>query len=170
MEVPVVVSLQMPSVDSLRRPTYDEEEEIDIGASMIAPSALMQNRNPLGLGLSPAPDIPSARKFQMGRANDNGYDLIQVPTLSGSPQAYYGDNEAPLHTTLESPLQPRRGTSNPSGSRNRGNSLSAAFFGGDDAEGDLGYAAASDMENATRKVIVERLETVKANNPVFSWC
>ncbi|KAI1491365.1 phosphatidylinositol 4-kinase [Biscogniauxia mediterranea] len=40
----------------------------------------------------------------------------------------------------------------------------------DDMEGDLGYAAAEGMEANRRKVIVERLEPVKAKNPVFTWC
>ncbi|PSS02137.1 phosphatidylinositol 3 and 4-kinase-domain-containing protein [Coniella lustricola] len=40
----------------------------------------------------------------------------------------------------------------------------------DDIEGDLGYAAAEGMEGNQRKVIVERLEPVKARNPVFTWC
>ncbi|GAM84555.1 hypothetical protein ANO11243_025510 [Dothideomycetidae sp. 11243] len=40
----------------------------------------------------------------------------------------------------------------------------------DDLEGDLGYAAAEDQEHNRRKVIVERLETVKSRNPVFTWC
>ena len=42
--------------------------------------------------------------------------------------------------------------------------------GGDDLEGDLGYAAAEGMEGQQRKVIVERLELVKSRNPVFTWC
>lgn len=40
----------------------------------------------------------------------------------------------------------------------------------DDMEGDLGFAAARDMDNNNKKVIVERLETVKSKNPVFTWC
>lgn len=40
----------------------------------------------------------------------------------------------------------------------------------DDIEGDLGFAAAEGMEGNQRKVIVERLEPVKARNPVFTWC
>jgi phosphatidylinositol 4-kinase type 2 len=40
---------------------------------------------------------------------------------------------------------------------------------GDDDEGDLGYAANEDAEGNRKKVIVERLEMVKAN-PVFTWC
>ncbi|KIX04110.1 uncharacterized protein Z518_07663 [Rhinocladiella mackenziei CBS 650.93] len=43
-------------------------------------------------------------------------------------------------------------------------------YEGDDLEGDLGYAAASDMEQHKRKVIVERLETVKSKKPFFTWC
>lgn len=38
----------------------------------------------------------------------------------------------------------------------------------DELEGDLGYAAAEGMEGNQRKVIVERLEPVKARNPVFT--
>ncbi len=44
------------------------------------------------------------------------------------------------------------------------------LYDGDDLEGDLGYAAANDMEGNQRKVIVERLEAVKSKNPVFTWC
>jgi hypothetical protein len=44
------------------------------------------------------------------------------------------------------------------------------MYDGDDLEGDLGYAAAEGMEGNQRKVIVERLETVKSKNPVFTWC
>ena len=44
------------------------------------------------------------------------------------------------------------------------------LYDNDDLEGDLGYAAAEDMEHHHRKVIVERLETVKGKNPVFTWC
>lgn len=40
----------------------------------------------------------------------------------------------------------------------------------DGLEGDLGYAAAEGMEGNEKKVIVERLETVKSSNPVFTWC
>lgn len=45
-----------------------------------------------------------------------------------------------------------------------------AYLDEDDLDGDLGYAAAEGMEGNRRKVIVERLEPVKARNPVFTWC
>ena len=41
---------------------------------------------------------------------------------------------------------------------------------GEEGDGDLGFAAASGREGATRKVIVERIEVVKSKVPVFSWC
>lgn len=47
---------------------------------------------------------------------------------------------------------------------------SAPGYDNDDIDGDLGYAAAEGMEGNQRKVIVERLEPVKARNPVFTWC
>jgi len=179
MEVPVAVPLRVPSSEARRRPTYDEEEEIDIGATAAASAPLIQSPDLLGLDLSPPSDIPSARRFQIGRSRNSAPDEVQVSILSSSPQSIKSraENEPPINTI---PHQPQRGSSydirysrntdRSSDGRKRGNSLSAAFFGGDDVEGDLGYAAASDMENATRKVIVERLETVKSNNPVFSWC
>lgn len=40
----------------------------------------------------------------------------------------------------------------------------------DDAEGDLGYAVAEETEGNKKKVIVERLETIKSKGPVFTWC
>lgn len=61
-------------------------------------------------------------------------------------------------------------------SRKRGSSLSLGGRGGyypyqgDDLEGDIGYAAAADMEKNLKLMIVERLEPVKTRNPVFTWC
>lgn len=57
----------------------------------------------------------------------------------------------------------------------RGSVLNAAFGlgGGDgdgDEDGDLGYSAAEGMEGNRKKVIVERLETVKSKKPFFTWC
>lgn len=182
MEVPIAVPLRVPSSEARRRPTYDEEDEIDIGAAAVSSTPLTQSADLLGLGLSPPSDIPSAGRFHMARSHHNVPDGLQVSILSGSPQSMNSraDNEPPYHTPAEDSRSIPRGTSydmkrsrnggRPMDGRKRGNSLSSAFFSGDDVEGDIGYAAASDMENVTRKVIMERLETVKANNPVFSWC
>ena len=173
MEVPIAVPLRVPSSEARRRSEYDEEEEIDIGAS-VASSRGMPSVDLLGL--SPPSDIPSTGRFQIGRPRDNASSMV-----IGSPQSIKSqtNTEPALCSVPATPWQPQASTSydmkrnrsngRPSG-RKRGDSLTSAFFGGDDVEGDLGYAAAADMENATRKVIMERLETVKANNPVFSWC
>ncbi|KAK8172543.1 hypothetical protein BKA80DRAFT_263233 [Phyllosticta citrichinensis] len=69
---------------------------------------------------------------------------------------------------------PRRARPSPE-SRRRRFSFSVrgggpVVYGGDDDEGDLGFAAAEDMEGNRKRVIVERLETVKSKNPVFTWC
>jgi len=53
--------------------------------------------------------------------------------------------------------------------RKWGDGGSGMGFGGDEEEGDLGYSAAEEREGVTKKIIVERLETVKAT-PVFTWC
>lgn len=65
----------------------------------------------------------------------------------------------------------------PSTSRHRSNSTKTSSgnrhdysYDYDDDAGDLGYAAANDMEGQKRKVIVERIEAVKSRNPVFTWC
>lgn len=73
------------------------------------------------------------------------------------------------------PMPPRSGRS-PSGRRYSLSRLAPngngqmLYDAADDHEGDLGYAAAEGMEGNQRKVIVERLETVKSRNPVFTWC
>ena len=37
-------------------------------------------------------------------------------------------------------------------------------------DGDLGFAAVEDRTSSRKKVIIERLEIVKAKGPVFTWC
>jgi phosphatidylinositol 4-kinase type 2 len=57
------------------------------------------------------------------------------------------------------------------GANKKGNVPTIVYEGDDFDDGDLGYAAASDMESTfKRKVIVERLETVKSKKPFFTWC
>jgi hypothetical protein len=40
----------------------------------------------------------------------------------------------------------------------------------DGDEGDLGFAATEEREGMSRKVVVERLETVKGRRPFFTCC
>ncbi|KAF2430215.1 hypothetical protein EJ08DRAFT_679279 [Tothia fuscella] len=54
----------------------------------------------------------------------------------------------------------------------RGGSGSGNLFGDEwgDEDGDLGFKANVDREGNRKRVIVERLETVKAGVPFFTWC
>ncbi|KAF8457620.1 phosphatidylinositol 3 and 4-kinase-domain-containing protein [Kalaharituber pfeilii] len=165
MEVPIAVPLKMPSLDTQRRPAHEEDihEEMDIGAA-VSSAPLINSHDILGLGLSPPSDIPSAGRFSVGRTPSDSQGDVQVSILPSSPQSSKRSDSqfySVRNYTRKNII---------SDSRRRGNSLSTSFFTGDDVEGDLGYAAATGMENSTKKVIMERLETVKANNPVFSWC
>lgn len=55
--------------------------------------------------------------------------------------------------------------------RNLSLSLQRVFdTSNDDTEGDLGYAVAEEEEGNRKKVIVERLETIKSKGPFFTWC
>lgn len=91
--------------------------------------------------------------------------------------SYHGPTSRPS-LNMYSPQAERRFSSAAAGSggpRRNSSSIAQHLFGdyddgNDDLEGDLGYAAAEGMDNIRRKVIVERLETVKARNPVFTWC
>ncbi|KAF2722876.1 hypothetical protein K431DRAFT_283388 [Polychaeton citri CBS 116435] len=70
----------------------------------------------------------------------------------------------------ETPSQRRRRFSLVAG---RGGKLLGSYADGEgdgDWEGDLGFSAANEREIITKKVIVERIEVVKARVPVFSWC
>ncbi|KAH0538070.1 hypothetical protein FGG08_005332 [Glutinoglossum americanum] len=93
-------------------------------------------------------------------------------TRSESAQIGLGISSGP-RSSYEGPSRRLRSTP---GSKRRGGSFSyrrpstAMLYDGDDLEGDLGYSAAQDMDSNRRKVIVERLETVKSKNPVFTWC
>ena len=83
------------------------------------------------------------------------------PSHSRNRMSYDGPSRSPSGTLRP---QTRRFSFS---TRSRG---LAQMYDDDDVEGDLGYAAAEGMEGNERKVIVERLETVKSKNPVFTWC
>ncbi|KAL2406967.1 Phosphatidylinositol 4-kinase lsb6 [Exophiala dermatitidis] len=108
-------------------------------------------RNSLGNSTMPAalPARPSARGGGKNRFS------FEFPRRGGEP---------PSHHSKSSSSKRQRSLSTRSGKQPQ------IFYEGDDLEGDLGYAAASDMEQHKRKVIVERLETVKSKKPVFTWC
>ena len=122
-----------------------------------------------------APDVSESA----ANANANATTQSESrPSLGYVPRASYQGPSRP-QLNLYTPRRERRfsfGVGGSGGARHGGhgnsNSIAQRLHGydEDDMEGDLGYAAAEDMEGNRRKVIVERLETVKSRNPVFSWC
>lgn len=199
VEVPVAVPMRVTSSE-MRRRTDEEfhkaiEEEMDIGA---ANSSSAPVTDLLGLATPPT-DLPHPGRFELsGITTDTAIDETQSMeedslvmnggTASSSPtRARYGRpkmSRANVGTSYPGPQRPNS-TLNAYGSSKRerrysyatvmgrrNSSLAQQMYGydDDDVEGDLGYAAAEGMEGNQRKVIVERLEPVKARNPVFTWC
>lgn len=197
VDVPVAIPMRIPSTEMSRttHPRYDQQEEMDIGASYAsAPPGRQAPQHDLLGALTP--DLPNPNRFDLTR-DEGGADISYMPGEEGPSSPV---NSAPLFDATEArnslgnsastlPARPTvkgknrfsfefpRRENNPKSSVRRQRSLSTrsgkppvVLYEGDDLEGDLGYAAASDMEQHKRKVIVERLETVKSKKPVFTWC
>ncbi|OKL58110.1 hypothetical protein UA08_06706 [Talaromyces atroroseus] len=182
VDVPVAIPMRGPSTEAQRQRMQasmreEGEQEMDISAAPGRDQDLL----PLG---SPASDLPNPNRFELARdgrsaelgdgALDIGYDRFDIAddgrdlaTSWAAPSSYRSRNykEATHNGRLERSARHARYNS----LSNRRGSNSWAFAG-DDLEGDLGYAAAEEMEGHERKVIVERLETVKSKNPIFTWC
>ena len=191
VDIPVAIPMRVPSGEMRRRREAElgrdvEEEEMDI--STANGTSQKTQHDLLGLS-SPTSDLPNPNRFNLANnesASDIGHFGPESPaTIQGVPMdhdKFVGEIKK-THGTPEWPDKSRAGLSfethrqNPSaGNQRRRYSYSTrygstAFMGdADDLEGDLGYAAAQGMEGNQRKVIVERLETVKSKNPVFTWC
>ncbi|KAI6715694.1 hypothetical protein PZA11_001985 [Diplocarpon coronariae] len=189
VDIPVAVPMRVPSAEMRRRHELGlrqdlrENEEMDIGA------AISSAAQPDLLGLSsPSTELPNPNRFELAspRASQEipGLDSPASPaTITGfqgetrkTGQVKFSDRPVLNHSRARMSYDgPSR--SPPSITRDRRYSFSHRnrrgppnVYDGDDLEGDLGYAAAEGMEGNQRKVIVERLETVKSKNPVFTWC
>lgn len=107
---------------------------------------------------------------------------LQRPKFSGPAhrESYHGSRALNnMHSSARQQTQQRRYSFATAAGRRNSSSIAQQLYGtrpsheydeeeGDLEEGDLGYAAAEGMEGNQRKVIVERLEPVKARNPVFT--
>ena len=192
VDIPVAIPMRVPSNEMRRRRDVDfssrlEEEEMDIGTA----NAPVPKQHDL-LGLSPpANDLPNPNRFDLA-SNESASDVGQLgPESPATVEGVTMDHDAQLFDLQTSRTKPERpgtvrsrtrlsfethGKHPSSGSARRRYSYSnrhgnsAVLGDADDLEGDLGYAAAEGMEGHQRKVIVERLETVKSKNPVFTWC
>lgn len=194
VDIPVAIPMRVPSAEMRRRRDDNvrksiEEEEMDISAANA--SAPQAEHDLLGLS-SPAADLPNPNRFDLSR-NNSISDLGQLPNGTESPMTVHGplldqraklDEAKMVHASNTRPSATRSKTrlsyeghrkNASTNSQRRRYSFSTRHVGGfvgdsDDLEGDLGYSAAEGMEGNQRKVIVERLETVKSKNPVFTWC
>jgi len=191
VDIPVAIPMRAPSAEVRRnRDTQRrvEEEEMDISAAIA--SAPAQQHDLLGLS-SPTTELPNPNRFDLSRNNsssDLGLSGPETPATIHGPfldhqaeldeaKLVYANNTRPSATRSKTRLSFEGHRKNhSSGSQRRRYSYSTrhgagGFLGNaDDLEGDLGYSAAEGMEGSQRKVIVERLETVKSKNPVFTWC
>ncbi|KAK7180982.1 uncharacterized protein CC84DRAFT_1128213 [Paraphaeosphaeria sporulosa] len=192
VEIPIAVPLREPSAEMRRktqpnRQRVAEQEEMDITALSTPP----QKPQPDLLMNSPPMELASENRFNLSRESssmdvrrqqpdDSGVADSQAQAVtwnsrleSGSPSLQ--TNGRPSHRSRMSYDAPRRRDQDLrrhhrrlSLSSRRGNG--GLFAGDEDDEGDLGYAANEDLDGNRKRVIVERLEMVKAKNPVFTWC
>ena len=96
------------------------------------------------------------------------HDTSPMPTR---PKARHGHARFSFDFSRSMPSKTgNRGRSNSTRSGYKQGIMNYGGMGDDELEGDLGYAAANDLEGHKRKVIVERLETVKGGTPFFTWC
>ncbi len=190
VDIPVAVPMKTPSPETRRRHEAGldgESEEMDISAANAsAPADLIR------FG-SPQADLPNPNRFELSpRPSD---DEISPFASKSDIDPFDGPNKAQRPPVLGAELDydmirpdmgrqlsrsGRRGSTHtiPTSRPRRASRVSVSnlrgtnrlMYDNDDLEGDLGYAAAEGMEHHHRKVIVERLETVKGKNPVFTWC
>ncbi|CAH0048629.1 unnamed protein product [Clonostachys solani] len=187
VDVPIAVPMRITSNDSQRNIQPRESmDEADIAGSVPANQSKVDDL--LGLHSSPA-DMPHPGRFEVTTPNDDG-----AMSPVNERHAYASSGPAPSRTSLpamerpsmhpassyhsvDPPLNPydaarqkhQRRYSTASGAHHNNLSIAQQIYNGDDLEGDIGYAAAEGQMGNQRKVIVERLETVKTS-PVFTWC
>ncbi|KAK2746785.1 phosphatidyl inositol kinase [Myotisia sp. PD_48] len=189
VDIPVAIPLRVPSYEAQARQARDQlQEEMDIGTA-ISPKPRSQ-RDLLSFG-SPTSELPNPNRFELSRDRislDSAATLNRVTSpVSFDASRYrkmdsFGDTGRDLASSwAPAPHRPENESKRRSANHGKRQSHKKAFssshrrdssflFAGEDLEGDLGYAAAEEMDGHERKVIVERLETVKSKNPVFTWC
>ncbi|RKF79340.1 Phosphatidylinositol 4-kinase lsb6 [Golovinomyces cichoracearum] len=189
VDIPVAIPMKMPCGEAKLRHGQVIQEEIDIGAAnspkkqpdlseIAASPAELPNANRFKLSSPQTGDETSSMKLdsvrmntanlkQKRETNSNSVKFSDRPAVkpSWSRMSY----EGPSRTHFYEPQLERRFSFN-SSTKDIQFCHQNDDIGRDDIEGDLGYAAAEGMEGNQRKVIVERLETVKSKNPVFTWC
>ncbi|MCJ1355964.1 MAG: phosphatidyl inositol kinase [Icmadophila ericetorum] len=190
VDIPVAIPLARPSAEMRRRADAgyrhsEEEEEMDISVANASAPPIQHDL----IGLSPpSSNLPNPNRFELSRSNSSTdpQKLTRIESAA-TVDGVIGDHKDGINGYSSRPTAQRTRTrlsyegqrkrSSISNSRRKasyppskhGHNL-FPMYDGDDLEGDLGYAAAEGMEGNQRKVIMERLETVKTKNPVFTWC
>jgi phosphatidylinositol 4-kinase type 2 len=192
--VPMRVASSEQRRDAEQRPSMDEQrlsmDEQDIASSV--PPNSMQVNDLLGMASTPV-DMPHPGRFEIstpdeprspGTTMPDGTGLIGSLPNPERPRGIPKEYTASYHGRALNVYEPARTGHNPQqrphqrrfsfATRRRSVSSIAQHLYGDldedDMDGDLGYSAAEGQMGNHRKVIVERLELVKARNPVFTWC
>lgn len=194
VDIPVAVPMKAPSFEMRRRREAEArvaEDEMDISAANAPPVDL------LGL-TSPPADLPNPNRFELSNPASPraSQDFSRSPeserisfTNGNGKGVSFADRPSYAHqANRQSYTGPTRSSPGPSarhsnrrfsfGSGRRGSNATVQLAGmlgygyapDDDEQGDLGFSAVEEGEANQRKVIVERLETVKSKNPVFTWC
>lgn len=187
VDVPVAVPMRV-SADMRRRHDVGLDKDLHETDEMDISAANSSAPQPDLLGLaSPPADLPNPNRFELtsprasqetpGRESPESTATISGPPNEGRKTGQVKFSDRPALTNHPRARMSYDGPPrSPPTTRERRFSFShrhgrgPALYDGDDHEGDLGYAAAEGMEGNQRKVIVERLETVKSKNPVFTWC
>jgi len=180
-EIPTVVPLRQSTDDARKSHDRDamkhahEREELDIGASRELPPDPASTAFPFPSGEGIKPSLfntsreHSREDENVPAASANEADLGHKPVISITTPPARSPGRRPPNKGRMSYDEPRRPWM--TDSRKRNLSFTAKPWQDDEeSDGDLGYAVTEDMESYTKKVIVERLETVKTSNPVFTWC
>jgi phosphatidylinositol 4-kinase type 2 len=191
VEIPIAVPMRVPSAEMRKRHDMGLQKNLDEEMDISTANASAPQPDLLGLASPPA-DLPNPNRFELAspRASEDasGFQSPESPadimnvgqkdSYFKNGQVKFSDRPRPNHSRNRMSYDgPSRSPSYIPRSQNRRFSFSTrsrtaalALYDDDDLEGDLGYAAAEGMEGNQRKVIMERLETVKSKNPVFTWC
>jgi phosphatidylinositol 4-kinase type 2 len=190
VEIPVAMPMRTPSAEMRREQeaTFgltEEDEEMDISTMNGSTSKRKEDL----LRFSPPPsELPNPNRFELSR-NASTTDISNIDsgplspaTIHGEPFAHGTEAKDFVQATAARPSNARSKTRSSYEDHRSRNSTNhhrprayhrhngSVLYDGDGEEGDLGYAAARVTEKNTRKVIMEKVETVKSRNPVFSWC
>ncbi|KAL5432754.1 hypothetical protein PMIN07_008382 [Paraphaeosphaeria minitans] len=186
VEIPIAVPLREPSAEMRRKaqPTRQrvaEQEEMDITALSTPP----QKPQPDLLMNSPPMEVASENQFNLSNLSRGSSSIdvrrqqpgdsevadctVQAVTWNHGLETG-STNGRPSHRSRMSYDAPRRRDQDLRRHHRRLSLSGGLFAGNEEDEGDLGYAANEDLDGNGKRVIVERLEMVKAKNPVFTWC